>query len=222
MVLGLVTSVALAHGSIVKALAMIVLGLLLGLVGTDIYTGTPRFTLRISANWPTASISWPSRSACSASPRSCAIWRTSMIARCPMRHVSGLMPRPRGTEAHRRARAARHRRSARCWACCPAAGHILASFAAYTVEKRISRTPRAFRQGHDRRRRGAGSGQQCRRADLVHPDADARHSVQPGHGADDRRHDHPGHHARPECRDRASRRCSGASSSRCGSATCCW
>src|SRR5690606_36146070 len=45
MFLGLITSVALAHGSIVKALAMVVLGLLLGLVGTDIYTGTPRFTL---------------------------------------------------------------------------------------------------------------------------------------------------------------------------------
>ena len=47
MVVGLVSSVALAHGSIVKALAMVVLGLLLGLVGTDIYTGTPRFTLGI-------------------------------------------------------------------------------------------------------------------------------------------------------------------------------
>ncbi|TPJ37833.1 MULTISPECIES: tripartite tricarboxylate transporter permease, partial [unclassified Mesorhizobium] len=37
MVVGLVSSVALAHGSIVKALAMVVLGLLLGIVGTDIY-----------------------------------------------------------------------------------------------------------------------------------------------------------------------------------------
>src|SRR5512145_172435 len=45
MVLGLVSSVALAHGSVVKALGMIVLGLMLGLVGTDIYTGTPRFTM---------------------------------------------------------------------------------------------------------------------------------------------------------------------------------
>ncbi len=45
MVLGLVCSVALAHGDMLKALAMVVLGLLLGLVGTDIYTGAPRFTL---------------------------------------------------------------------------------------------------------------------------------------------------------------------------------
>lgn len=44
MVLGLVASVALASGSLLKAFAMIVLGLLLGLVGTDVETGTPRFT----------------------------------------------------------------------------------------------------------------------------------------------------------------------------------
>lgn len=47
MVLGLVASVTLASGSIVKALAMIVLGLLLGLSGQDIYTGTPRFTFDV-------------------------------------------------------------------------------------------------------------------------------------------------------------------------------
>ncbi|WP_061931142.1 tripartite tricarboxylate transporter permease [Aureimonas sp. AU22] len=44
IVLGLLVSISLAHGSIVKALAMILLGLLLGTVGQDIYTGTPRFT----------------------------------------------------------------------------------------------------------------------------------------------------------------------------------
>ena len=44
IVLGLVASVALAHGSIVKALAMIVLGLLFGTVGQDLYSGQPRFT----------------------------------------------------------------------------------------------------------------------------------------------------------------------------------
>jgi len=45
MVLGLVASIALARGSILKGLVMIVLGLLLGTVGTDLYTGTLRFTL---------------------------------------------------------------------------------------------------------------------------------------------------------------------------------
>ena len=47
MVLGLVAAVVLAHGSVLKAVAMIVLGLLLGLVGTDVNTGGTRFTFGI-------------------------------------------------------------------------------------------------------------------------------------------------------------------------------
>src|SRR5215211_5835811 len=43
MVLGLIAAVVLAHGSVVKAIAMIVLGLLFGLVGTDGNTGGTRF-----------------------------------------------------------------------------------------------------------------------------------------------------------------------------------
>jgi TctA family transporter len=47
MVLGLAGAVALAHGSVLKAIAMVVLGLLLGTVGQDIYTGMPRFDFGI-------------------------------------------------------------------------------------------------------------------------------------------------------------------------------
>src|SRR5215510_10265049 len=43
MVCGLVAAVVLARGSLVKAIAMVVLGLLLGLVGTDVNTGARRF-----------------------------------------------------------------------------------------------------------------------------------------------------------------------------------
>src|SRR5260221_2144858 len=42
MVCGLVAAVVLAHGSLVKAIAMVVRGLLLGLVGTDGNTGARR------------------------------------------------------------------------------------------------------------------------------------------------------------------------------------
>ncbi len=45
MVLGLVASVVLAHGSLLHALGMILLGLLLGIVGTDVNSGAARFTL---------------------------------------------------------------------------------------------------------------------------------------------------------------------------------
>jgi putative tricarboxylic transport membrane protein len=43
-VLGLVASIVLAHGSLLHALGMIVLGLLLGLVGTDVNSGAARYT----------------------------------------------------------------------------------------------------------------------------------------------------------------------------------
>src|SRR5216110_821836 len=48
MLLGLIAAVVLAHGSIVKAVAMIVLGLLVGLVGTDGNTGGTRFRFGIT------------------------------------------------------------------------------------------------------------------------------------------------------------------------------
>src|ERR1051325_10561194 len=48
MLLGLVAAVVLAHGSVIKAVAMIVLGLLVGLVGTDGNTGGTRFTFGIN------------------------------------------------------------------------------------------------------------------------------------------------------------------------------
>ncbi|MEO8719201.1 MAG: tripartite tricarboxylate transporter permease, partial [Burkholderiales bacterium] len=47
MVLGLVAATVLAHGSLTKAIAMVVLGLLLGLVGTDVNSGVLRFTFDI-------------------------------------------------------------------------------------------------------------------------------------------------------------------------------
>ncbi|MDG5973780.1 hypothetical protein H010_00865 [Hydrogenophaga taeniospiralis CCUG 15921] len=47
MVVGLIGAVVLASGSLLKALAMIVLGLLLGLVGTDVNSGVARFSFDI-------------------------------------------------------------------------------------------------------------------------------------------------------------------------------
>ena len=49
MVLGLVAAVVLAQGSLAKALAMIALGVILGLVGTDVTTGMQRYTLGVNA-----------------------------------------------------------------------------------------------------------------------------------------------------------------------------
>jgi TctA family transporter len=47
MVLGLIAAVVLAHGSLIKAISMVILGLLLGLVGTDVNSGVARYSFGI-------------------------------------------------------------------------------------------------------------------------------------------------------------------------------
>src|SRR5512139_765007 len=48
MLMGLVFSAVLAHGDLVKSLAMVVTGLMLGIVGTDVTSGLPRFSFGVA------------------------------------------------------------------------------------------------------------------------------------------------------------------------------
>jgi TctA family transporter len=73
MVLGLAASVALAHGSLIKALAMVILGLLLGTIGQDLYTHAA-LHLRL---FGIADILSVARHGRIRSARSSAIWKTS-------------------------------------------------------------------------------------------------------------------------------------------------
>jgi TctA family transporter len=47
MLMGLVTAAVLAHGDIIKSLAMVALGLLLGVVGTDVNSGMARYSFGV-------------------------------------------------------------------------------------------------------------------------------------------------------------------------------
>ncbi len=145
MMLGLITAVALAHGSILKALAMVTLGLLLGLVGTDIYTGAPRFTLGYpeladGLNFVAVAVG---------------VFGIAEILRnlenehereVVAQEVRGLLP---SGEDLRRMVAPILRGTAlgSILGVLPGGGHILASFASYTIEKRISKTPERFGHG---------------------------------------------------------------------------
>lgn len=145
MVVGLVSSVALAHGSIVKALAMVVLGLLLGLVGTDIYSGTPRFTLGITEyadglNFVAVAVG---------------VFGVAEILRnlenehdrtVLIRKVSGLLP-TRDDFRRMAAPIVRGTAIGSALGILPGGGAILAAFASYTVEKRVSDHPEEFGKG---------------------------------------------------------------------------
>jgi putative tricarboxylic transport membrane protein len=145
MVLGLVSAIALAHGSILKALAMVVLGLILGLVGTDIYTGTPRFTFGITEYADGLSfvalavgvfgIAEILRNLEGEQDRT--VLGTKLGGLFPSREDLKRMVAPmfRGTAI------------GSVLGILPGGGAVLASFASYTVEKRLSDTPQEFGQG---------------------------------------------------------------------------
>jgi putative tricarboxylic transport membrane protein len=145
IVLGLIASIALAHGSIIKALAMIVLGLLFGMVGQDIYTGTPRFTfgqreLYSGINFVSVAVGIFGvaeilRNLEDEKTRTVLIKKVTnlWLTRDDFRRIVG--PVLRGTAL------------GSILGILPGGGHILASFASYSIEKRSSRRPEMFGKG---------------------------------------------------------------------------
>ena len=145
MLLGLIASVALANGSVLKALAMVVLGLTLGMAGVDIYSGAPRFTfgyfeLNEGFNFVAVAVG---------------VFGIAEILRnltadngrdVLKTKLAGLMP----TRSDLRTAAAPVVRGSllgTLLGVLPGGGATLASFAAYTIEKRISKSPDRFGQG---------------------------------------------------------------------------
>lgn len=145
MIVGLVSSVALAHGSIVKALAMVALGLLLGLVGTDIYTGTPRFTLGIREYADGLNFVGLAVGVFGIAEilRNLESEKTREVL---MARVTDLMP-SRDDFKRMLAPILRGTVIGSALGILPGGGAILAAFASYTVEKRISDRPQDFGRG---------------------------------------------------------------------------
>ena len=144
MVLGLVAAVVLAHGSVLKAVAMIILGLLIGLVGTDGNTGGTRFTFGITEL--TDGIDFVDRG-----DRHVRRRRDHHQSRRSRRNAStGVAENQRGCGRRARNSGAPGRR------CCaapalgsilgvlPGGGAMLRSFAAYALEKKVSKYPAQF------------------------------------------------------------------------------
>lgn len=146
MVLGLVGAIVLAQGSLAKALAMIVLGLLLGLVGTDINSGQLRFTFGITEL--SDGINFVSLA-------------TGVFGIGEIVHTLAARHRDGGGSVidHGRVLPTRDdvRRSWRpvlrgtglgaVLGLLPGGGAALGSFAAYALEKRLSREPQRFGKG---------------------------------------------------------------------------
>jgi putative tricarboxylic transport membrane protein len=145
VVLGLIASTALARGSMVKALAMIALGVLLGTVGQDIYTGQPRFTFGVrelydGINFVSVAVGMFGiaeilRNLEDEKTRTVMVKKVENVwlTRADLRTIAA--PIARGTTL------------GSVLGILPGAGHVLASFGSYSLEKRLSKRPREFGNG---------------------------------------------------------------------------
>ncbi|WP_127751937.1 tripartite tricarboxylate transporter permease [Devosia sp. 1566] len=145
IVLGLLVSIALAHGSILKALAMIVLGLLLGMVGQDIYTGQPRFTFGIRELYSGLNFVSVAVGIFGVAE----ILRNLEVEKGREIMVKAVKNLWLTKEDFRRSTGPVLRGTAlgSVLGILPGGGHILASFASYSAEKRLSKNPQEFGHG---------------------------------------------------------------------------
>ena len=120
MVCGLIAAVVLARGSVVKAVAMVVLGLLLGLAGNDVNSGTRRFTFGFQGLADGIEFVALSMAIYGIAEVAYNLERKERAGQGDAQRSAGSgRPGPISGPASRRSCAAR--RSARCSACCRAA-----------------------------------------------------------------------------------------------------
>ncbi|MDT4836411.1 Tripartite tricarboxylate transporter TctA family protein [compost metagenome] len=146
MTLGLVGAVVLASGSLVKAICMILLGLLLGLVGTDVNSGVARYDFGIpelqdGINFAIVAMG--------------VFGFAEIMSNLELKDkrveitdkVGSLYP---NKQEMREAAPAIVRGTAvgSMLGILPGGGSVLSAFASYTLEKKISREPERFGKGH--------------------------------------------------------------------------
>jgi TctA family transporter len=145
IVLGLVASVVLAEGALLKAFGMIGLGLLLGLVGSDVNSGVERFTF----GFPELADGIPVAVAAMGLFGLGEIVHNlhDELGREPMaRRISGLFP-TRDDLRRIIGPITRGTLLGSALGVLPGGGSILASFAAYSLEKKLSKHKDEFGKG---------------------------------------------------------------------------
>jgi putative tricarboxylic transport membrane protein len=145
MLFGLVAAVVLAHGSVVKAIGMVFLGLLLGIVGTDTQSSAVRYTFGVPLLYDGIDFI----------PVAMGLFGISEIMRNldrsaverAVRHAVGSLWPSREEIARAWPAVLRGTGLGAVLGILPGGGAVLSSFAAYVLEKRISKTPERFGHG---------------------------------------------------------------------------
>jgi len=147
MVLGLIFAVVLAKGSVLKAIAMIVFGLLLSMVGSDIETGASRMAFNI----PELADGLEFATVAMGVFGFAEIIRNldtgaEMDRELVQQKITGLMPTKKDMLASLPA-IFRGTVLGSILGILPGGGAVIASFAAYTFEKKVARDPKRFGRG---------------------------------------------------------------------------
>jgi putative tricarboxylic transport membrane protein len=146
MLLGLVAAVVLAHGSVLKAVAMIVMGLLIGLVGTDGNTGGQRFTFGIRELIDGIDVATLAIGLFGISEIISNLARPAEHRAVVTQKITRLWPT--GDDARRSWRAVlRGTALGSVLGVLPGGGATLSAFAAYALEKKSSNDPERFGKG---------------------------------------------------------------------------
>ena len=144
MVLGLVAATVLAQGSLLHAIGMVVLGLLLGLVGTDVTSGAQRFTFDVPQLADGIGFVVVAMGMFGLTEITRNLEREE--SRSAMAKITSLMPTK---EDWKRMVAPILRGTiiGSAVGILPGSGSILGSFAAYSVEKKVSKNSAQFGKG---------------------------------------------------------------------------
>ncbi|WP_134681725.1 tripartite tricarboxylate transporter permease [Paracoccus ravus] len=145
MVLGLIASVVLASGSLLHALGMIVAGLIFGLIGTDVNTGTLRYTMGMPELADGISFVVLAMGIFGLGEILVNLEHEGQRSTA-LKKITGLMP-SRADLKQIVAPVTRGTALGSVLGILPGGGAMLASFAAYALEKKASKTPERFGHG---------------------------------------------------------------------------
>ena len=146
MVLGLIGAVVLASGSLVKAISMILLGLLLGQVNTDVISGTPRFSFDVPELTDGINFVVIAMGIFGFGEIIANLGQPAEHREVFTKSVKGLWPTKQDFHDAWPA-VVRGTALGSVLGVLPGGGALLASFAAYTLEKKISKHPERFGKG---------------------------------------------------------------------------
>ncbi|MGA8469735.1 MAG: tripartite tricarboxylate transporter permease, partial [Pseudolabrys sp.] len=146
MVLGLIFAVVLAKGSVLKAIAMIVTGLLLSMVGSDLETGAGRMTFDVAELSDGIGFTNVAMGLFGFAEIIRNLEMSQESRDIVKAKIKGLMP-TRQDLIDSSGAIARGTILGSILGILPGGGAVVASFAAYTFEKRISKNPERFGRG---------------------------------------------------------------------------